>query len=124
MMRTRVPHRLTLLATRWEVQQRKLLHFSDYPRRDHLLTAAIDTFGCMGPRFHTLLEHVASLGYTRREDMLPAQMGMPAACLSFLRRQVSACLQRAQAHALHQKAGRASAGSSRACRLPSIIRAL
>eukprot|EP00850_Spirogloea_muscicola_P023528 SM000364S13663 [mRNA] locus=s364:50699:52272:+ [translate_table: standard] len=77
----------------------------------------------MRPRFHTLLENVASLGYARREDMLPAQMDMPAAYLSFLQRRLSACLQRAQDHALHYKAGRALAGSSRACRLPSGIRA-
>eukprot|EP00850_Spirogloea_muscicola_P011007 SM000066S20482 [mRNA] locus=s66:492462:502032:- [translate_table: standard] len=104
-------------------EQRKLRHYSDHPRSDHLLPAASDTSGCMGPRFHILLENIASLGCARREDMLPAQMGMPAAYLSFLRRRVSACLQRAQAHALHQKAGRALAGSSRACRLPSGIRA-
>eukprot|EP00850_Spirogloea_muscicola_P015785 SM000124S25917 [mRNA] locus=s124:37205:38722:+ [translate_table: standard] len=104
-------------------EQRKLRHYSDYPCSDHLVPAAIDIFSCMGPRFHTLLENIASLGYAQREDMLPAQMGMPAAYLSFLQRRVSACLQRAQAHALHQKAGRALAGSSRACRLPSGIRA-
>eukprot|EP00850_Spirogloea_muscicola_P001003 SM000003S11248 [mRNA] locus=s3:1723598:1729805:+ [translate_table: standard] len=90
---------------------------------DHLLPAAIDTFGCLGPRFHTLLENIASLGYARREDMLPTQMGMPAAYLSFLRRLVSTCLQRAQAYALHQKAGRALAAGTRASQLPSGIRA-
>eukprot|EP00850_Spirogloea_muscicola_P009951 SM000057S18381 [mRNA] locus=s57:217778:218536:- [translate_table: standard] len=104
-------------------EQKKLRHYSDYPRSDHLLPAAIDTFGCLGPRFHTLLENIASLGYARREDMLPAQMGMPAAYLSFLRRRVSTCLQRAQAYALHQKAGRALAAGTRASQLPSGIRA-
>eukprot|EP00850_Spirogloea_muscicola_P002247 SM000008S22336 [mRNA] locus=s8:1149406:1151199:+ [translate_table: standard] len=104
-------------------EQRKLRHYSVYPRSDLLLPTAIDTVGCLGPRFHTLLENIASLGYARRKDMLPAQMGMPAVYLSFFQRRVSACLQRAQAHALHQKAGRALAGRSRACRLPSGIRA-
>eukprot|EP00850_Spirogloea_muscicola_P008597 SM000046S16378 [mRNA] locus=s46:256832:262413:- [translate_table: standard] len=104
-------------------EQKKLRHYSDYPRSDHLLPAAIDTFGCLGPRFHTLLENIASLGYARREDMLPAQMGMPAAYVSFLRRRVSTCLQRAQAYALHQKAGRALAAGTRASQLPCGIRA-
>eukprot|EP00850_Spirogloea_muscicola_P011275 SM000069S20712 [mRNA] locus=s69:457489:458121:- [translate_table: standard] len=104
-------------------KQKKLRHYSDYPRSDHLLPAAIDTFGCLGPRFHTLLENIASLGYARREDMLPAQMGMPAAYLSFLRRRVSTCLQRSQAYALHQKAGRALAAGTRASQLPSGNRA-
>eukprot|EP00850_Spirogloea_muscicola_P023510 SM000362S13797 [mRNA] locus=s362:10524:11038:- [translate_table: standard] len=47
-------------------EQRKLQHCSDYPRSDQLLPAAVDTFGCMGPRFHILLEYLASLGYARR----------------------------------------------------------
>eukprot|EP00850_Spirogloea_muscicola_P006304 SM000030S11313 [mRNA] locus=s30:37537:53021:- [translate_table: standard] len=46
-------------------EQRKLRHYSDYPRSDHLLPAATDTSGCMGPRFHTLLQNIASLAYAR-----------------------------------------------------------
>eukprot|EP00850_Spirogloea_muscicola_P010812 SM000065S20161 [mRNA] locus=s65:45001:45851:- [translate_table: standard] len=36
----------------------------------------------LGPRFHTLIENIACLAYARREDMLQAQMGMPAAYFS------------------------------------------
>eukprot|EP00850_Spirogloea_muscicola_P010585 SM000063S19975 [mRNA] locus=s63:66832:67464:+ [translate_table: standard] len=104
-------------------EQRKLQHYSDYPQCDQLLPAAIDIFGCLGPRFLTLLQNIANLGYTRHADVFPAEMGLPAAYLSLLRRRVSACLQRAQANALHQKAGRALVGGRRASYLPSSIQA-
>eukprot|EP00850_Spirogloea_muscicola_P022320 SM000287S10642 [mRNA] locus=s287:115859:116375:+ [translate_table: standard] len=99
-------------------EQRKLRHYSDYPRSDQLLPVAIDTFGCIGPRFHTLLENIASLGYARREDNASSSDGHAGSLLV-----IFASSSRAQAHALHQKAGRALAGSSRACQLPSGIRA-
>eukprot|EP00850_Spirogloea_muscicola_P026130 SM005726S18595 [mRNA] locus=s5726:650:895:- [translate_table: standard] len=50
------------------------------------------------------------MGYARREDMLPSPDGHAGSLSchsSFLRGRASACWQRAQAHALHQKAGRA-----------------
>eukprot|EP00850_Spirogloea_muscicola_P005584 SM000025S08479 [mRNA] locus=s25:949777:954042:- [translate_table: standard] len=56
-------------------------------------------------------------------DVFVAEMGSPAAYLSLLRRRVSACLQRAQANALHQKAGRALVGGRRAPFLASSIHA-
>eukprot|EP00850_Spirogloea_muscicola_P024961 SM001853S03917 [mRNA] locus=s1853:407:1415:+ [translate_table: standard] len=64
-------------------EQRKLQHYSDFSHSDYLLPAAIVTCGCMAPRLHCLIEKIASLGYARRENMLPAEMGMPAAHLSF-----------------------------------------
>eukprot|EP00850_Spirogloea_muscicola_P003376 SM000013S26545 [mRNA] locus=s13:959072:959990:- [translate_table: standard] len=63
-------------------EQRKLQHYSGYPQCDQLLPAAVD-FGCLGPRFHTL-QNLATLGYARRADVFPAEMGLPAAYLSFL----------------------------------------
>eukprot|EP00850_Spirogloea_muscicola_P016161 SM000129S26148 [mRNA] locus=s129:229123:230901:- [translate_table: standard] len=39
-------------------EQRKLRHYSDYPQCDQLLPAAVDIFGCLGPRFHTLLQNI------------------------------------------------------------------
>eukprot|EP00850_Spirogloea_muscicola_P020422 SM000215S06728 [mRNA] locus=s215:91199:91630:- [translate_table: standard] len=53
----------------------------------------------------------------------PAEMSLPAACLSLLQRRVLACLQRARASALHQKAGRALVGGRRAPFLASSIHA-
>eukprot|EP00850_Spirogloea_muscicola_P001405 SM000005S17202 [mRNA] locus=s5:714075:723832:- [translate_table: standard] len=75
----RVQHQPTLLATQWIVQNRESCSTTISPRSDHLLPAAIDTFGCMCPRFHTLLTNIASLGNARREDMLPAEVDLPAA---------------------------------------------
>eukprot|EP00850_Spirogloea_muscicola_P003918 SM000016S01906 [mRNA] locus=s16:449679:451546:- [translate_table: standard] len=53
------------------------------------------------------------------KDVLPAEMGLPAEYLSFFRIWLSACLQRAQAHALNQVAGRALVGGRRDWNLPS-----
>eukprot|EP00850_Spirogloea_muscicola_P023210 SM000338S12941 [mRNA] locus=s338:51740:52198:- [translate_table: standard] len=64
-------------------EQKKLRHYSDYPQCDQLLQAAIDIYGCLGPRFHCF--KTLPIGYTRRADVFPAEMGLPAAYLSLLR---------------------------------------
>eukprot|EP00850_Spirogloea_muscicola_P018481 SM000169S02736 [mRNA] locus=s169:204518:211691:- [translate_table: standard] len=76
--------------------------FLDYPQCDQLLPAAIDM--AVWVLVSTLLQNIANLGYTRRADVFPAEMGLPAAYLSLLDDKFRP---RAQASALHQKAGRA-----------------
>ena len=84
----------------------KTTKYSDHSPDDTLVPAAIETYGCLGGQFDSLLRTCARRAAALRVD--ESQIGEEASrLLRYYRQRVSVSLQRSQARAIHHRAARA-----------------
>ena len=85
----------------------KTTKYSDHSPDDSLIPAAVETFGCLGGQFDSLLRTCAQRAAALRVSD-ESQIGEEASrLLRYYRQRVSVSLQRSQARAIHHRAARA-----------------
>eukprot|EP00850_Spirogloea_muscicola_P003969 SM000016S01957 [mRNA] locus=s16:915666:920922:+ [translate_table: standard] len=91
--------------------ERKERNYNDHPRGDHLFPCAMDIYGDYGTKWSSLLHHLALHVDARRRSRAGSlwHSSVPQAIVACYRMRLSSSLQRSQALAIHQRAGRALA---------------
>eukprot|EP00850_Spirogloea_muscicola_P017782 SM000156S02138 [mRNA] locus=s156:84957:96262:- [translate_table: standard] len=90
-------------------ERKKERHYNDHPRGDHFFPCAMDIYGGNGTKWSSLLHRLALHVDARRRSRAGSlgHSSVPQAIIACYRMRLSLSLQRSQALAIHQRAGRA-----------------